>query len=287
MQPSCKLRHWNAQDINQLVRAKGTIQDVDGECSLRVSGHSRKSYQIAPHYRLPLYSLNKKIGIYRKIVAHLQTLSDIYSSHMLDMYASVMEYLHNVRIAFVQDAGGSTDALHDDLRSPVLDYYLWLDHKSGVFHAQCREALEEEHRVTFEALQNRACSDILFSVDWKSYHQEKCKYYDFCGAIQSSGGGEDDQNLIDIIDASIVASKQKATEITAEPTSAMDVDHELTLIVSEPTSDNLPLNPFPQFPLPFDNDLRRLSLSTLGGYARQILIGGFGQWLPSHIAMRF
>ncbi|KAG1758633.1 hypothetical protein EV702DRAFT_1053790, partial [Suillus placidus] len=45
-------------------------------------------------------------------------------------------------------------------------------------------------------------------------------------------------------------------------------------------------NPFPPFPLPFDLNCRKIALSALGGYARQLIIGGFGGWLPSHIAMR-
>ncbi|KAG2057312.1 hypothetical protein BDR06DRAFT_1005324 [Suillus hirtellus] len=46
-------------------------------------------------------------------------------------------------------------------------------------------------------------------------------------------------------------------------------------------------NPFPKFPLPFDLNCRSMALSTLGGHARQVLIGGFGRWLPSHIVMQF
>jgi hypothetical protein len=44
---------------------------------------------------------------------------------------------------------------------------------------------------------------------------------------------------------------------------------------------------FPKFPLPFNMEFRNLSLTTLGGRARNIFLGGFGRWLPSHIAMRF
>lgn len=39
--------------------------------------------------------------------------------------------------------------------------------------------------------------------------------------------------------------------------------------------------------MPFNTNCRRISVSTLGSRARQIIVGGFGKWLPSHVAMRF
>ncbi|KAG1859402.1 hypothetical protein C8R48DRAFT_673946 [Suillus tomentosus] len=35
MHPSCDLIEWNVRDVQQLLKVKGTIQDIDGECSLK------------------------------------------------------------------------------------------------------------------------------------------------------------------------------------------------------------------------------------------------------------
>ncbi|KAG2107376.1 hypothetical protein DEU56DRAFT_707501, partial [Suillus clintonianus] len=105
-------------------------------------------------YRIPLHALNKKFGLYRKIVAHLSSSSHCNASHMRDVYASIMDYMNEVRIAFMDDAAQSPDALHGKFRSPALDYYLWLDHISSGFDAKDREDLQATHGVTFKHVQN-------------------------------------------------------------------------------------------------------------------------------------
>jgi hypothetical protein len=162
MNPSCHFREWNAHDVQQLLKAKGTIQDIDGECSLKVTGRSRKGCPIAAHYRLPLYALNKKLGIYRKIIEHLQDSPSSEAAHLRNTYLSVMKYLHDVRIAFMDDAGGSPDALHGDFRSTAMDYYLWMDHTSNGFDDECRSALYSLYKIDFERLKDGACGDILY-----------------------------------------------------------------------------------------------------------------------------
>ncbi|KAG2046008.1 hypothetical protein BDR06DRAFT_977797 [Suillus hirtellus] len=245
MNPSCQLRQWTTQDINRLMKVKGTIQDVDGEYSLKVSGLSRKSCQIAPHYRIPLHALNKKFGLFRKTVAHLDASSHQNAPYMRDMYLSIIDYINNVRIAFLEDAAISKDALCGDFRSPVLDYYLWLDHTTGGFHDDCRQALKESHGVTFE-------------VDWSSYHNKECKEHDYCGALQGCGDGEDIEQLLNAVDASLNDPDPVGnTEGDTESIGAADMDNASTQIGTE-----------------------------LNG-VDMILVGGFGRWLPSHIAMRF
>jgi hypothetical protein len=174
MHPSCNFRQWSKHDAQQLLKVKGTIQDVDGECTLKVTVHSRKGCPIAPHYRLPLYALNKKFGMYRKVVEHLQTLTSVEAATSRNTYLSVMQYLNDVRIGFVDDACASTDPLHGTFRSATLDYYLWLDNTCDGFHDECRESLATAHGVTFEGLKNGECADILvfcafsvvLSVSW-------------------------------------------------------------------------------------------------------------------------
>jgi flagellar biosynthesis regulator FlaF len=161
MNPLCRLRQWSSEDIARLMKVKGTIQDVDGECSFKVSGKSRKGCNVAAHYRIPLHALNKRFGLYRKIVVHLDASSHHNAANMRDAYLSIMDYMNNVRIAFMDDAARSKDALHGDFRSPALDYYLWLDHTSSGFHAECRKTLEATYGVTFEGLQNGTSADIL------------------------------------------------------------------------------------------------------------------------------
>jgi flagellar biosynthesis regulator FlaF len=161
MHPLCHIRQWSSEDIGRLIKIKGTIQDVDGLCSFKVSSRSRLSCNVPAHYRIPLHALNKRFGLYRKIVAHLSASSHHNAAHMRDVYVSIMDYMNDVRIAFMEDAARSEDALHGDFRSPALDYYLWLDHTSSGFDAQDRDALEATHGVTFEGLQNATCADIL------------------------------------------------------------------------------------------------------------------------------
>lgn len=161
MNPLCYIRQWSPEDISQLMKVKGTIQDVDGLCSFKVSSRPRKCCDVAAHYRIPLHALNKKFGLYRKVVAHLSASSHCNAAHMRDVYVSIMDYMNEVRIAFVEDSARSPDALHGDFRSPALDYYLWLDHTCSGFDAQYREALQATRGVTFEHVQNSTCSDIL------------------------------------------------------------------------------------------------------------------------------
>ncbi|KAG1789582.1 uncharacterized protein HD556DRAFT_1311176 [Suillus plorans] len=257
MHPSCDLSEWNAHDVQQLLKMKGTIQDVDGECSLKVIGHSRKGCLIAPHYRLPLYALNKKIGIYRKVIEHLQKSSSTNATTLRDTYASVMKYLNDVRTAFVDDAAASSDPTNKDFRSSTVDYYLWLDHTCDGFHDVWRQSLATEHGVTIEGVENGECSDIL---------------------VFRSGGEENMESLLNVIDACVNASIDQ--ESTAPSISVPQINM---------VSDSTDVNPstFPTFPLPFDMNFRRLALSTLGSDAHKIIVGGFGKWLPSHVAMRF
>lgn len=173
MNPLCEIRPWNLQDMTRLMKCKGTIQDVDGACSFKVSGRSGTGCQLAAHYRMPLHALNKKFGLYRQIVAHLDVSPHTNAPRMRDTYLSIMDYMNNVQIGFMHDASRSPDALCRDFRSPVLDYYLWLDHTVSGFNAGDRRALEETHGVTFEGLQNSTCSDILlFRAD-----SSALKYY--------------------------------------------------------------------------------------------------------------
>jgi hypothetical protein len=166
MNPSCSLQEWSSDDARQLLKVKGTIQDVDGECTLRVTGQSRAGCPIAPHYRLPLYAINKKFGIYRKVVEHLQASSSPNAGRMRNSYLSIMKYLHDVRIAFHHDCLSSADPLHGAFRSAVLDYYLWLDHTVAGFHEEARRQLESRHGITFELVKkndgfSHPCSDPL------------------------------------------------------------------------------------------------------------------------------
>ncbi|KAG1844919.1 hypothetical protein C8R48DRAFT_780143 [Suillus tomentosus] len=278
MHPSCDLIEWSLRDVQQLLKVKGTIQDIDGECSLKVTGNSRRSCLIAPHYRLPLYALNKKIGIYRKVIEHLQKSTSINAATLRDTYASVMKYLTDVRVAFLDDAAASSSPTNSDFRSSTLDYYLWLDHTCDGFHDGWRQSLATEHGVTIEGVEKGDCSDILVFLNWTGYHKEKCKDHDICGAIQGSGGGEDMEVLLNIIDACVNSSideQSTASSISVAQRTVVSVDADVNS------------SQFPTFPLPFNTNCRRLSVSTLGSSARQIIVGGFGKWLPSHVAMRF
>lgn len=244
MHPSCDLIEWNVRDVQQLLKVKGTIQDIDGECSLKVTGNSRRSCLIAPHYRLPLYALNKKIGIYRKVIEHLQQSKSINAATLRDTYASVMKYLTDVRVAFLDDAAASSSPTNSDFRSSTLDYYLWLDHTCDGFHDGWRQSLATEHGVTIEGVEKGDCSDILVfrafsvvscfslsshcqTVNWTGYHKEKCKDHDICGAIQGSGGGEDMEILLNTIDACVKSSmdeKSTASSISVAQMTVVSVD---------------------------------------------------------------
>ncbi|KAG1840039.1 hypothetical protein F4604DRAFT_1940315 [Suillus subluteus] len=284
MNPSCHFREWSANDARQLLKVKGTIQDVDGECSLKVTGQSRKGFLIAAHYRLPLYALNKKFGLYRKVVEHLQDSSSDGAAHLRNTYLSVMDYLNDIRIAFLEDSGGSENPLSSDFRSAALDYYLWLDHTADGFHDDCREALETTRGVTFEGLQNGQCPDILVFLDWNAYHKKKCREHDFCGALQGCGQGEDIKLLLNAVDGCIEAPEDQIS--TTAAVEAPDSAHSPTQM--KLVSNNMDVSdPFPKFPLPFNIDCCTISLSTLGENAREIIVGGFGRWLSSHVAMRF
>jgi hypothetical protein len=99
MNPLFQFCDWSLYDGQQLLKAKGTIQDVNGECSLKITGQLHKGAKgcpVAPHYHLPLYALNKKFGIYRKVVEHLEGSPSSEASHMRNTYLSVMQYLHDV-----------------------------------------------------------------------------------------------------------------------------------------------------------------------------------------------
>lgn len=120
----------------------------------------------------------------------------------------------------MEDAAGSVNALHGNFRSPVLDYYLWLDHTPSGFYTECCWALQKSHGVTFEGLHNFTCSDILKfyvclsiiqeltaliydTVDWCSYHNKECKEHDYYGALQGCRGGKDIEHLLYAVDNSL------------------------------------------------------------------------------------
>jgi hypothetical protein len=44
-------------------------------------------------------------------------------------------------------------------------------------------------------------------VDWRTYHNEKCKEHDFCGALQGCGQGEDIESLLHDVDACVKAEE--------------------------------------------------------------------------------
>lgn len=58
MNLSCHFKEWSSQYACQLLKMKGMIQDVDGDCSLKLTGLC-KGCPITAYYRLPLYALNK------------------------------------------------------------------------------------------------------------------------------------------------------------------------------------------------------------------------------------
>lgn len=163
MDPIFHFQHWSRRNASNLMKLKGIIEDVDGECSLQVSQAGRVSQcgKIAPHYRVPLRALNKRFGVYRKIATHLNGSSGEVASQIRDTYLSIMNYIHNVRITFCADARGSPDPLDASFRSAALDYYLWLDHKAGGFHETCRATIEKSDKVTFQSVKNREGQDII------------------------------------------------------------------------------------------------------------------------------
>ncbi|KAG1843314.1 hypothetical protein DFJ58DRAFT_731730 [Suillus subalutaceus] len=58
----------------------------------------------------PLRPQHKKFGIYRTVVQHLQDARSEEAARHRNTYLSVMRYLNDVRIAFLDDAG-TTQAL--------------------------------------------------------------------------------------------------------------------------------------------------------------------------------
>ncbi|KAG1732809.1 hypothetical protein EDB19DRAFT_1831169 [Suillus lakei] len=195
MNPLCQFCQWSSEDIAQLMKIKETIQDVDGECSFKVSGQTCKGCNVAVHYYIRLHALNKKFGLYKRIVVYLDALSYHNTAHMND-----------IQIAFMEDAAQSKDALQGDFRSPAFNYYIWLDHTGSGFHVEYCEALELEL--------------IYKIVDWCAYHNKECKEHDCCEALQGCGGGEDVQHLLDAVDASLNALNASAVpEAGTEPIS--------------------------------------------------------------------
>ncbi|KAG2337137.1 hypothetical protein BDR05DRAFT_952839 [Suillus weaverae] len=205
MDPSFQFRHWSTSDVGILMKSKGTIKDIDGDYSFMISGKHSQSCSVAAHYRLPLRAINKKFGLYRKVVNHLTESSHPLATQLRDTYLSVMDYLQNVRIAFWADARGSPDPLDAGFRSPAMDYYLWLDHRAGGFHHECRMNLEKDHHITLKSIKNRECTDIIPLLDWASYHANTCREYDICGAFQGAVYEENIQHLLDAVDSSMDA----------------------------------------------------------------------------------
>jgi hypothetical protein len=238
--PSYQFRKWTAQYEGTLKKVKVTIQAVDGDCSLKVSGNP-KSCPIAAHYQLPLRALNKKFGLYKKIIIHLRGSSHSNAVDVRSTFLSIMGYMKDVLMAFLADAGASANPLESDFRSPALDYYLWLDHKADGFDDTARARLKMQWNVTFDALKNGKCEDILKlrtspsvqlmcvalifkEVDWNAYHKVKCNDHDFCGAIQGCGGGEDVQSLFLAVDA-LMDELDTPNEAAGTPVHSADVAH--------------------------------------------------------------
>jgi hypothetical protein len=162
---------------------------------------------------------------------------------MRDTYLSVMQYLNDVRIGFLHDAGASSNPLRGDFRSATFDYFMWLDHYCDGFHDQWRDTLAEVHEITFEGVENGECPDILRfrawfvlclrsawcsycgAVDWHAYHEKVCETVDFCGAIQGTGAGEDIQHLLNAVAASFDVAEDQAsiTEPPAQTPASADV----------------------------------------------------------------
>ncbi|KAG2083494.1 hypothetical protein BD769DRAFT_1390943, partial [Suillus cothurnatus] len=157
----------------------------------QVTVHSRKGCPIAPHYRLPLYALNKKFGMYRKVVEHLQTLTSVEAATSRNTYLSVMQYLN--------------DICHIGL-------LFVLDNTCDGFHDECRESLATAHGITFEGLKNGECADFWFFD------------HDFCGAIQGSGAGEDLKSLLNAVDASINQTSTKSPANSMAACNDVDMD---------------------------------------------------------------
>jgi hypothetical protein len=104
MNPLCQLHQWSAEDIARLLKIEGTIQYVDGECFFKASRQTRKGCNVATHCHIPLNALNKRFGLYKRIVAHLDASSHHNAAHMYDAYVSIMDYMNDVWIAFMEDA---------------------------------------------------------------------------------------------------------------------------------------------------------------------------------------
>ncbi|KAG1816610.1 hypothetical protein EV424DRAFT_1348130 [Suillus variegatus] len=256
MNPLCEIRPWNLQDMTRLMKCKGTIQDVDGACSFKVSGRSGTGCQLAAHYRMPLHALNKKFGLYRQIVAHLDVSPHTNAPRMRDTYLSIMDYMNNVRIGFMHDASRSPDALCRDFRSPSVASMLGI---VGLWK-KLMESPSKAYRIR---------------------HVQTFFYF-------SCGGGEDVQHLLNALDASLDPPRATADSGRAmEPMHSIDMDNSNPSLETEQNHGDTLSNTFPKFPLPFDKTSQIIALQTLSGCARQLLVDGFGKWLPSHIAMRF
>ncbi|KAG2335964.1 hypothetical protein BDR05DRAFT_1006302 [Suillus weaverae] len=243
MDPSFTFHHWSKKKIGMLMKSTATIEDVDGECSFKVSGMALQSCPIAAHYRVALRAINKKFGLYRKIAIHLTDSRNCLAVQLRDTYLSVMDYMHNVRIAFFEDARGSAVPLEAEFRSPALDYYLWLDHKVGGFHDRSRETLEKDHNVTLRSLQNREGEDIIAQrmlstmhhtnmslicdgVDWGAYHTTNCHEHDLCGAFQGCVSEEDLQKLLHAVGYSMEGSTVPKESRSPTPVHSMDQPHQ-------------------------------------------------------------
>ncbi|KIK31807.1 hypothetical protein CY34DRAFT_111232, partial [Suillus luteus UH-Slu-Lm8-n1] len=124
MHPSCTFHQWSADEAQRMLKLKGTIQDVDGECTFKLTG-SRKGCLVAAHYRLPLYALNKKIGLYRQVVQHLQTLSSARAMEMRDTYLSVMQYLNDWRNVLAEVHEITFEGVENRECSDILRFLDW------------------------------------------------------------------------------------------------------------------------------------------------------------------
>ncbi|KAG1867656.1 hypothetical protein F4604DRAFT_1927439 [Suillus subluteus] len=142
-----------------------------------------------------------------------------------------MDYLQNVRITFWSDARGSPDPLDAEFRSPAMDYYLWLDHRAGGFHNECRMKLEMYHQITLKSIKNREGKDIIPLLDWGSYHANTCQEYDLCGAFQGSAYEENIQHLLDAVDSSMDVGLKGQKSASSEASHDIDTNRQPPLEV--------------------------------------------------------
>ncbi|KAG2112097.1 hypothetical protein DEU56DRAFT_919920 [Suillus clintonianus] len=117
-----------------------------------------------------------------------------------------MDYMNEVRIAFMDDAAQSPDALHGKFRSPALDYYLsgWITYPVALT-PRIAKTYKRLMGWTFNMCRiQHVLIYLCFSIG-RAYHDKQCNEHDCCGALQGCGTvGEDVQKLLDAVDVSLV-----------------------------------------------------------------------------------